>query len=77
MHSTDGIAPPTPLSRDKYQRDEATGALLSVDHAGLAAYKKIKTRSLQMDKMCDDINNLKEELFDIKNVLKTIVQKFE
>ena len=74
MHS---IASLEQNSRDKYRRDTATGALLCVDNNGLAAYKKSKARSLQMDKMCDDINSLKEELFDIKNVLKTIIQKFE
>ena len=73
MHSSASVGNHTTLSRDKYQRDEETGALLSVDHSGLAAYKKGKVRSLQMNQMCDDINSLKEELFDIKNVLKTIV----
>jgi len=77
MYSTASVANHASLPRDKYQRDEETGALLSVDHAGLAAYKKGKIRSAQMNQMCDDINSLKEELFDIKNVLKTIVQKFE
>ena len=64
---------------DTYARDNSTGALISTDYAGLAAYKKrkklLKEKSLEMDKMSNDINSLKEELFEIKSVLQTIVQK--
>lgn len=77
MHSTASLDKISGGTRDKYTRDISTGALLCVDHSGLAAYKKGKARSLQMDKMCDDINSLKEELFDIKNALKIIIHKFE
>jgi len=64
---------------DKYVRDDATGALLNTDNAGLEAYKKrklnLKRKDNQIAEMSKDINNLKEDLFEIKSVLQTIVQK--
>jgi len=64
---------------DKYIRDDATGALLNTDNAGLEAYKKrklnLKRKDNQIAEMSKDINNLKEDLFEIKSVLQTIVQK--
>lgn len=66
---------------DKYVRDDSTGALLNTDNAGLEAYKKrklnLKRKDNQISEMSKDINNLKEDLFEIKSVLQTIVQKFE
>jgi ribosomal protein L29 len=45
----------------------------------LEAYKKrklnLKRKDMQISEMSKDINNLKEDLFEIKSVLQTIVQK--
>lgn len=60
---------------DKYTRDESTGALLSRDNSGLAAYKAKKRQSLRMDEVCNDINSLKEDLADIKSALQAILKK--
>ena len=59
---------------DKYTRDESTGALISRDHSGLAAYKAKKRQSLRMDEVCNDINSLKEDLADIKEALQIILK---
>ena len=60
---------------DKYTRDESTGALLSRDSSGLAAYKAKKNQSRKIDEVCDDINSLKQDLADIKEALKVILKK--
>jgi len=59
---------------DKYTRDESTGALISNDLRGLAAYKARKKQSLRMDEVCNDINSLKEDLADIKEALQVILK---
>lgn len=59
---------------DKYTRDETSGALLSRDHAGLAAYKAKKRQSAKMEEVCNDINSLKEDLADIKSALQAILK---
>ena len=62
---------------DKYARDNETGALLSVDRAGLQAYKNKKRQTIQIHEMSNDINSLKKEFSEIKSVLQQLVQKFE
>jgi len=61
--------------QDKYIRDPETGALLSTDHSGLRAYKLQKKKSKQITEMSDDINSLKNELSEIKSLLKTIIHR--
>lgn len=60
---------------DKYARDSDTNALLSTDHSGLAAYKAKKMQSRQLIKVTEDINNLKNELSDIKEALKILIER--
>tara|TARA_B100000287_G_scaffold410375_1_gene438714 strand:- start:293 stop:499 length:207 start_codon:yes stop_codon:yes gene_type:complete len=62
---------------DKYERDNETGALLSVDRAGLQAYRNKKKQTIQVHEMSNDINSLKKEFSEIKSVLQQLVQKFE
>ena len=52
-----------------------TGALVNTDHAGLAAYKARKKQSARMDEVCNDINSLKQDLADIKEALKEILDR--
>ena len=63
------------LKTDKYLRDESAGALLSRDHAGLAAYKARKKQSNLIDEVCNDINSVKQDLADIKEALKEILDR--
>jgi hypothetical protein len=60
---------------DKYKRDPNSNALISTDHEGLAAYRAKKTQSKQLLQVTDDINNLKNELSDIKEALKIILER--
>jgi len=53
-----------------FKRDIQTNAMVSIDSGGLAAYKKRKMNATQL---CNDINTLKEEMQDIKDMLSKLV----
>lgn len=59
----------------KYQRDRHSKAILSGDSGGLIAYKAAKKRVNEMRSHGEDINKLKEELSEIKNLLKQILEQ--
>lgn len=50
------------------------GVFVNTDEAGLLAYKARKKRNKMVDEMSDDINTLKEELAEIKDALKILIQ---
>lgn len=58
---------------DKFVRDRHSKALVSRDLVGLDAYKKNRQRMQEIRSYGDDINNLKEELSEIKTILKQIL----
>lgn len=53
-----------------YKRDSKTNAMVSVDSGGLDAYKKRKNNAKEL---VNDINTLKNEMKDIKNMLSQLV----
>ncbi len=55
---------------DGYKKDESTGAILATDNRALQAYKKKRAENLSMKK---DINNLKEGMKEIKEMLALIL----
>ncbi|NBO69823.1 hypothetical protein EBV26_04965 [bacterium] len=60
---------------NKYERDSHSKAILSNDLPGLQAYKSRKKTMQQIETYGDDINNLKNEMIEIKNLLTQILQK--
>ena len=62
------------VDTDKYERDSHSKAILSSDHHALNAYKARKRHMQKMESYGDDINNLKNEMVEIKNLLKQILQ---
>jgi len=56
-------------------KDKETTALLSVDNDGLKAYKQQRERLRQNNGMLDDINNIKQELIELRGILKQISLK--
>ena len=56
-------------------KDNNTTAILSVDNDGLKAYKLQRERLRQNNGMLDDINNIKQELIELRGILKQISQK--
>ena len=60
---------------DKYKK-LGEGTFVSTDIEGLRKYKSQKTQMnkiSKIDKVYDDINSLKEELSDIKEALKILI----
>jgi hypothetical protein len=60
---------------NKYERDSHSKAILSNDNSGLLAYKNRKKHMQQIESYGDDINNLKNEMIEIKNLLTQILQR--
>ena len=56
-------------------KDKETTAILSVDNDGLKAYKLQRERLRQNNGMLDDINNIKQELIELRGILKQISLK--
>ena len=56
-------------------KDKETTAILSVDNDGLKAYKLQRARLRQNNGMLDDINNIKQELIELRGILKQISSK--
>ena len=55
---------------DGYLKDETSGAVLSVDQNALDAYKRQRS---QRNSIVSDINNIKQELGEVKDMLSTII----
>ena len=55
---------------DGYLKDETSGAVLSVDQKALDAYKRQRS---QRNSIVSDINNIKQELGELKDMLSTII----
>ena len=62
-----------------YVRDLNSRAILNVDSSGLEAYKLQKRARLnqknQINRLTDDVNQLKEEMSEIKNLLVRLLDK--
>ena len=55
---------------DGYLKDEKSGAVLSVDQNALDAYKRQRS---QRNSIVSDINNITQELGELKDMLSTII----
>jgi hypothetical protein len=59
---------------NKYMRDRNSKAILSNDSSGLALYKAQRKKHKQMQSYGEDINSLKQEFSEIKNLLVKILE---
>jgi len=55
---------------DGLVRDQNTGAILNLDNSAIAARRK----SMQLTSALDDINTLKNEVSELKSILRGIIQ---
>jgi len=55
------------------KRDEKSNAILNVDNSSLAAYKAARVRDNQINSYIEDLENLKDDVNEIKNLLKALV----
>lgn len=59
----------------KYERDSHSKAILSNDNTALEAYKNRKNHMQQIESYGDDINKLRNEMIEIKEMLTQILLK--
>jgi len=55
---------------DGLVRDQNTGAILNLDNSAIAARRK----SMQLTSALDDINTLKNEVSELKSILRGIIK---
>lgn len=56
-------------------RDTKNAAVLNTDQDSLLAYKKERERILRADSIVEDVNSLKKEFSEIKDLLLQLVNK--
>lgn len=54
-------------------RDNATGAIINTDKTVFEEAKRIRNNNLNMRKLYSDVEDLKSELSDIKNLLRELI----
>ena len=57
----------------KIRRDASSLAIINTDTDGLAAYKARRNSKDKMKELETDINSVKQELTDIKNMLQLLI----
>ena len=62
-----------------FYRDSESTAIINKDKKAYTAYmqrkKSVENKNFELDKMKEDLNNVKGELGEIKGLLSTLVQK--
>ena len=53
---------------------EREGVLINKDKDALEAYKKQRSRNKELDRMKEDISSLKNDLQEIKDMLKKVLE---
>jgi hypothetical protein len=61
------------MDETKIQRDKSSSAVVNTDFEGLAAYKARRYSKDKMTELETDINSVKQELTDIKNMLQLLI----
>jgi protein subunit release factor A len=56
-------------------RDMGTQAILNTNIDALSAYKKQKAKHREIDQAFDDINNMKQEMSELKTLMQRILDK--
>ena len=56
-------------------KDPNTKAVVNIDNSGLAAYRKQREKQRVLDQTIDDINNMKQDINDLKTLMQRILDK--
>jgi len=54
-------------------KDDVTKAVLNTDTASLDAYRKRREAQREVKTMCEEIDDIKNDIADIKSLLKEII----
>lgn len=63
------------IENDKFVRDEISKAVINTDIKGLALYKSRKSHINEMKNIKNEVDSLKDEMTEIKNLLLLLVEK--
>ena len=56
-------------------RDTSSQAILNTDKTALLAYKKTRNKQLEINSAVDDINNMKQDINELKTLMQRILDK--
>lgn len=56
-----------------YLKDKTSQAIISTDSAGLEAYRAKRKRDMENQMKLDEINNIKQEVAEIKDLLRQLL----
>ena len=63
------------IENDKFIRDDLSKAVINTDMKGLSQYKARKAHLNEMRDMKNDVDSLKDEIIEIKNLLMLLAEK--
>ena len=63
------------IENDKFIRDDLSKAVINTDIKGFSQYKSRKAHLNEMRDMKNDVDSLKDEITEIKNLLMLLVEK--
>ena len=63
------------IENDKFIRDDLSKAVINTDIKGFSQYKSRKAHLNEMRNMKNDVDSLKDEITEIKNLLMMLVEK--
>ena len=63
------------IENDKFIRDDLSKAVINTDIKGFSQYKARKAHLNEMRDMKNDVDSLKDEITEIKNLLMMLVEK--
>lgn len=62
------------MSNNTYTRDPNSNAIVSSDVVGLQQYKMRKQQTMRVEELKQEVNSLKDDMTEIKNLLQTLVK---
>lgn len=62
-----------------FMRDKSSNGIVNTDMSGLEAYRQqrayLQQQKTSVSSLCDEVNNIKQEMKDIKELLTKILDK--
>lgn len=58
-------------------RDRTSSALINTDREAFMSYKKEREKILRAEEVFKDVDNIKQEMSDIKSLLKEVLDKIK
>lgn len=62
-------------NKENFVRDTKTNAIINTDVVAFEAYKRERDRILKADALAEEVDSIKNEIYDIKNLLQQILNK--